>query len=448
MECGICTSVKKSVMTCPYCQYVSCLACNERVILESINAPACVNCKKTFSNDFLYSTFSKVFLNKRYAQHREQILYEREKFLLPATQPIAEREKKRLEISDKLLQIRREMNEIRTRLRLMRLQEGRYKHRLHLLELQQDEEKKDNVPQAYIGACPVRECRGFLTSECKCGMCGVRVCEKCREPLEPSKPSESDDKKNEEEEKKHECNPDTVATVQEIARSTRACPSCRVPIFRIEGCDQMWCVKCNVAFNWRTGQIERGIIHNPHYYEFIRANGGAVPRNPHEERNGGMPPASFLAAIDGKMDDESKQSCGDCVTRIYRTINHIRQVLLPRLPTPIDNVTHQDLRVDFLLQRITEDEFKTKLQRREKERNKKLEQRTILQTYCDVVQDLLNNFYDNGREMQFTARGERVVWSRARAMECIHEERQIKQYSEEAWRKMNANFSSNVAFPL
>ena len=30
----------------------------------------------------------------------------------------------------------------------------------------------------------------------------------------------------------------------------------------------MWCTQCHVAFDWRTGAIETGRIHNPHYFEF------------------------------------------------------------------------------------------------------------------------------------------------------------------------------------
>jgi len=47
----------------------------------------------------------------------------------------------------------------------------------------------------------------------------------------------------------------------------------------VRNCDQMWCTQCHTAFNWRTGRIE-SVVHNPHYFEWLRRNGNAVPRNP------------------------------------------------------------------------------------------------------------------------------------------------------------------------
>ena len=47
----------------------------------------------------------------------------------------------------------------------------------------------------------------------------------------------------------------------------------------VKNCDQIWCTLCQTAFSWKTGIIEQGRIHNPHYYEFLRnqAN-GEIPR--------------------------------------------------------------------------------------------------------------------------------------------------------------------------
>jgi len=64
----------------------------------------------------------------------------------------------------------------------------------------------------------------------------------------------------------HVCNPDDVATMKEIATSTRECPRCHASIMRSSGCDQMMCTSCHCVFDWRTGAEARGVIHNPHFH--------------------------------------------------------------------------------------------------------------------------------------------------------------------------------------
>jgi hypothetical protein len=79
----------------------------------------------------------------------------------------------------------------------------------------------------------------------------------------------------------HECNPDNLASAKLIDAETRACPKCGARVYKISGCNQMFCTACNdCAFDWVTGRIET-VIHNPHYYEFQRQrNAGQAPRVP------------------------------------------------------------------------------------------------------------------------------------------------------------------------
>lgn len=116
--------------------------------------------------------------------------------------------------------------------------------------------------KTFVMKCQVNECKGFLSQAYKCGLCSKFTCSHCYMPKEEN----------------HECNPDNVASTKMIKEETRPCPKCSTRIYKIDGCDQMWCTDCRTAFSWKTGAIVNGNIHNPHYYEYLRNTQGSVPR--------------------------------------------------------------------------------------------------------------------------------------------------------------------------
>ena len=136
------------------------------------------------------------------------------------------------------------------------------------------ESKKDK--REFKQKCPKDNCLGFLSTKWKCGLCETKVCSKCLAIKEEGLP--------------HECNEDDVKSAELIKKETRSCPSCGTNIYKILGCDQMWCVQCHTAFSWKTGMKLTGIIHNPHFFQW-QANGGeAAPVNlPGVQMCGGLP---------------------------------------------------------------------------------------------------------------------------------------------------------------
>ena len=54
-----------------------------------------------------------------------------------------------------------------------------------------------------------------------------------------------------------------------LNKDTKPCPHCGTMIFKISGCSQIFCVDCHTAWDWNTSKIITGVIHNPHYYEFL-----------------------------------------------------------------------------------------------------------------------------------------------------------------------------------
>lgn len=375
-DCLICcetfNKTDKRKITCGWCEYSSCLKCQKRYLLSSIQDLHCMNCKKKWNRKFLSTQFPQSFLQQEYRAHRENLLFEREKALLPATQvhiPVILRRKGLNRMSEMV----REETDLLFSLdpseeRELRLSELQHLHSLIAWKVRHlSDRKEEETRQKFTMKCPVADCRGFLSSRYKCGVCNGRVCPDCHIELK---------------EEKHDCEPDLVKTVEELKKTTKNCPNCHVPIFKSSGCDQMWCVNCHVAFNWKTGEIEKGVIHNPEYFEFMRRM-GTQARNPHEQVCGGLPDfrtVNFYARTRAES---------DFLQHYYQQLAHLRNDTMRRLPTPMDNQSNLNLRISYLMKEITDEEFKTTLRQKETELEKKLEHRQILDTYVSVGEEML-----------------------------------------------------------
>lgn len=141
----------------------------------------------------------------------------------------------------------------------------------------------DAERKKFIMKCQSENCPGFLSTQYKCGVCDVYTCSECLE-------TKDDD---------HECKKENIESAKMIKKETRSCPTCATRIYKIDGCDQMWCVDCKTAFSWNSGQISNTRIHNPHYYEYLRqTNGGVIPREPGDIPGGAAACVQFPTLID------------------------------------------------------------------------------------------------------------------------------------------------------
>ena len=236
-------------------------------------------------------------------------------------------------------------------------------------------EQLEHERRQFVRACPVADCRGFLSTVWKCGMCENWTCPECHEV------------KGKEKDAPHTCNPDNIATAQLLARDSRNCPKCAALIFKIDGCDQMWCTQCHTAFSWRTGRIETHMVHNPHYYEYMRAHGG-MPRAPGDVPCGGFPTFQEVSSL---LNRHSR--FWQIVMNAHRTHGHCQWALLPRYATTIQD--NRDLRIKFMISDFGEDEFKKKIQQREKARQRKTDIRQVIEMYMAVLVDLFQTFTQN-----------------------------------------------------
>jgi hypothetical protein len=344
---------------------------------------------------------------------------EREKSLLPATQPYVERE---LEI-EKLSKL---YYKKQTQLRQVLAESSQIKADIDRLQSKSiGMEKKQ-----FVKKCPNGDCRGFLSTQWKCGLCEIYVCPDCHEI------------KGHNREAQHVCTQDNLETARLINKECKQCPKCACMIHKIDGCDLMWCTMCHTAFSWRSGRVENGHVHNPHYFEWLRQR-GENDRNPLDVQCGREIDMTFVRGLRRKIVDTNVVIVGDLPDNVSvvggsavserlvtfylekcRKVMHIHEVELPRLMVnnEIDNL---DMRILFLRGKITEEEWKRVLQQREKKNERKRSLSDIFAMYVATMTDILYRFYDNGQ-------WEQGVWEMG----------ELKKYTYEQLRKTAALFNS------
>ena len=204
--CNICCdSYNKSSrekICCGYCDYPSCRTCCETYILSE-NIPKCMNttCAKEWSRKFIREKFTNVFINTRFKNHLEELLFDQEKALLPATQPIIE-EKIRKD------NIKKEMAVLDNLIQDLYVQKRQLERNLYINQIDTSSKKVSN----YVRACSSEDCRGFLSSQWKCGICEKWTCPECHELKGFDRDCE------------HTCNPELVETAKLLAKDTKSCP--------------------------------------------------------------------------------------------------------------------------------------------------------------------------------------------------------------------------------
>lgn len=287
-ECNICyeqfNKSNRSKTVCSKCNLESCKVCIRKYLMDQGSDPHCMGCKQGWSREEAIAAIGKSYYNKEYKEHRKNMMFDTEKARFPETMPVVERKVKENNIRQDIRKIDKEREELRMKMWELEKRKRDRNNELYNMQFNSNngEEKEKKV---FIKKCPVDDCEGFLSSSWKCGVCSTWVCPDCFE----IKGKTNDELTKQQLDAQHTCDPNSLETAKMIKAETRGCPSCGVPIFKISGCDQMWCTQCKVAFSWRTGRRVHGVIHNPHFYEFQRQGGGAVVNAPNAQICGGLP---------------------------------------------------------------------------------------------------------------------------------------------------------------
>jgi hypothetical protein len=181
-----------------------------------------------------------------------------------------------------------------------------------------------------------------------------------------------------------------------INKDTKPCPNCGTLITKIiGGCDQMWCIDCHTAFSWNKGVIDKGVVHNPHFYEWQRnTTNGEIPRNPLDVpcgRNNNLPRHYTLlnSLKKNKIDNNSIM----ILSTIHNICTHI-QFGLNNNNTNFDQEL-LNLRIKFLLDEISEEDWKKKIFSINKKKEKTTDFRNINEMFNTVCTESFYNIINN-----------------------------------------------------
>jgi hypothetical protein len=369
-----------------------------------------MKCNVAWNREFVDSTLSKAFRTGELKRHRENALVDREKSMLPATIPMVEIELERRKVLNDIDELSKERKRLMEEVRKIDDQIFEKQYRL-----QRPRTNTQADSRVFQKPCPANDCRGYL-SGWKCSICGTKVCSKCHVIKE--------------EDQEHECKADDIETAKLLEKDTKNCPneSCRAAIFKIEGCNQMFCTKCNTAFDWRSGEIIRNqaAIHNPHFYEWLRKqNNGVIPRVAGDVPCGGLPTIWTIT------DTLRRKRIHVDISKYHRGIQHIIHYEVPRHPINLVGGEHfTTLRVKYLLKEISEDDWKKELQRIEKKNEKNIAFRHVFDMLTAVSVDMFNKILRANNETE--------------VKEVLHEMEELKRYFNDTLVRIFKRFDSKA----
>lgn len=389
-ECQICsetyTQVRRKKIICPDndCDEHCCINCFKTYLLTSeFTEPKCMFCNKEISYSFIRKHCNADFCNRELHEKKTDIEMKKQMSLLPATQDRAsleiEKNKYYHEMSlydTRIEELRREIYQIMNQ-----------KHSVPFPRLVDIKNKSDNKI-TFIQKCTIDDCNGFLSSAWKCGICEKFVCSKCLK------------QKKSKDDPEHVCNEEDVSSIKAIKKDSKPCPECGEFIFKIDGCDQMYCIKCHHAFSWRTGRPEEGVIHNPHYFQYMRETNQALERQPGDIRPCEIVPS--FANVNFSLHNWKSQTTENRakkdqliikITNLVRERRHVEHVVLRKYTFEYDE-EFTKYRVDFLLKRLTEDCMRQKVKKLVKLQEKNTAFLQIYNLFLNITGEILKNLIE------------------------------------------------------
>ena len=264
MSCGVCydqyNRSTKAMVSCRFddCKYSACKECVRTYLTTTTAEPHCMKCRKKWDLEFLKANLNATFMQNEYKDHRKNILIDSAISKLSEHYPNAIIYNNQRKAEQEIFQKKQRIDELHKEINKVYNEISEIRNRPDLVLKKSGEERRK-----FVMPCQYEGCRGMLSTSYKCDLCDNYTCAQCFSAII----GEKDD---------HRCLQEDIDTAEELRRNTKPCPQCGTRISKIDGCDQMWCVECKTAFSWNRGTIETGNVHNPHFFQWMRQNGGQM----------------------------------------------------------------------------------------------------------------------------------------------------------------------------
>lgn len=462
--CDVCCekynkSTKKKI-SCPSCSFNCCRNCIRTYHLGNKDEPHCMKCKSRWNKETFTNATLKSFIDGDYKKHKKDLLFETLVSKLPEAMPAVENHLECIRLSNLKTTMHEELCAaqaiVNKKLKdIRKIDEELFERRTGRYSKKESKE--------FIKKCSVDGCRGFLSKKWKCNICNKYTCSKCFAVKESGEETKNPD---------HVCNEDDVKSANLIKKDCRGCPGCGVNIFKISGCDQMWCTECHIAFSWKTGKKVNGIIHNPHFYAW-QNSGGALTRiaAPGAVMCGGLPISyDFRILIYEMLDARNepryhfsqtceKQKMAQSIVGMHRAAAHFATVELAEIRRKCNEISNNtDLSIQYTLKQMEDDEVKVELFKRYKNKEKL---RTVLDVYellntvfTENIRDMYEYIFQNKQKIQIN--GESQQWkteyqtlkknAKEKILENVKNCEKVRIYCNEELKKISVLYSQSVRY--
>jgi hypothetical protein len=260
--CTLCTEemIDNDRIICPYCSVEICEPCFQYSLTMELRTPHCIYCKKHYTIEFILSNNATKWCKKTFLPYLGNLLLEMEMKKIPQ---FMEHYKMLIQwrtLKQEYTLLRKKINKNRgseewaNQVLTLNQQIYDLENKIYSNDMKTSNKKKEKKI-VFIMPCPMENCKGYISDKYVCQLCDQEICNACHQAKSNSN--------------EHQCKRDDIKSATIIKESSKPCPNCYVAIFKISGCNQMFCTHCHIVFDWETLEIDKGAVHNVHYFEWI-----------------------------------------------------------------------------------------------------------------------------------------------------------------------------------